>query len=314
MFAQVITLEKDKRKRKRLCKYISNNLGISCYSFSGTLGKATSLQQHTRYITPLFSQFGPPSAIGCAMSHIKVYEKFLRTDAKYCVVCEDDIQFTKQSNAQFSKLKYNLASVAYDIIYLGCFESPLLTSLMRCLNMTNKTEAIDNNMLRSPEVSLGLHGYLISRSGAVKLLKALKGNVFTHIDFCIQTLIVKRELNVAVMNPRIAYQTSTDDISKSSNISESSVVINRLMKDIYIDTMVRFNYITNVSLLQWQNVKLTVYSVLCLIIGLVLGNISTFKNLLVVYLLLNLGNSFNVVLVMNFVVMSLGWVVINCVV
>lgn len=314
MFAQVITLEKNKSKRKRLCKYISNNLGIPCSSYFGTLGKTTSLQQRTEYITPFFSQFGPPSAIGCAMSHIKVYEKFLLTDAKYCVVCEDDIQFTKQANAQFRKLKNNIDNLAYDIIYLGCFESPLLTSLMKCLNMTNKAEAIDNNMLRSPEVSLGLHGYLISRSGAVKLLKTLKGNVFTHIDFCIQTLIAKRELNVAVMNPRIAYQTSTNDISKSSNISESSVVINRLMKDIYIDTMVRFNYITNVSLLQWQNVKLTVYSVLCLILGLVLGNIVTFKSLIAVYLLLNLGNSFNIVLLVNFIVMSLGWVVLNCVV
>ena len=129
MFAQVITLEKNKSKQKRLCKYISNNLGIPCYSFSGTLGKTTSLQQRTEYINPFFSQFGPPSAIGCAMSHIKVYEKFLRTDAKYCVICEDDIQFTKSAKDQFYNLKNDLDNHDHDIIYLGCFESPFLRSI-----------------------------------------------------------------------------------------------------------------------------------------------------------------------------------------
>jgi glycosyl transferase family 25 len=42
-----------------------------------------------------------PSQIGCALSHIKIYKKFIKTDYNFALVLEDDAIFIEKFNKNF---------------------------------------------------------------------------------------------------------------------------------------------------------------------------------------------------------------------
>jgi hypothetical protein len=76
-----------------------------------------------------------------------------------------------------------------------------------------------------PPVMLGTEAYIISHSGARKLLEMTTSNGF-HLDFLISKY--KNELNYYSITPQIAYQTEAE-ISSSANTTNAPVLLNKLM-------------------------------------------------------------------------------------
>jgi len=102
-----------------------------------------------------------------------------------------------------------------------------------------------------PDGALGTHAYIITRQGAQALINAIEGEIFQHIDFCIQYFASNQTLKTYALSSRIAYQTSTDGTSQSSNVSNKHpCILNSLLSNVFLDTKVSATYITTLSIAQ----------------------------------------------------------------
>ena len=104
-----------------LLKEIKIKHGLNSILVKGVNGEKLNDSELKANTTPFYSQFGPKSAIGCAMAHIKVWKQFLSTKEEICVVFEDDVIF----NHDFSQsLKKGIENVPkdFDLFYIGCSE------------------------------------------------------------------------------------------------------------------------------------------------------------------------------------------------
>lgn len=105
-----------------------------------------------------------PGEVGCTLSHLKVLETFLRTDAPWCVVLEDDVLV----KPEFSEVLEALGRRAddWDLVKLFHFHSgtplticPLTASHRLVTHLTRTTSSA---------------AYAINRRGAEALLRTLR--------------------------------------------------------------------------------------------------------------------------------------------
>lgn len=131
--------------------------------------------------------------VGCALSHIKLYiELYNSNDKLYCIL-EDDITLTPKFKEKLLHL-YSKLPENWDICYLGCH----LWKQYRNEEFLNREKfPIPEkwNKLKSFTYSIGgTSGYLISKSGAKKLLDCINLSGMTN---CIDTI---QQLQCDVMN------------------------------------------------------------------------------------------------------------------
>ena len=93
-------------------------------------------------------------AIGCAMSHKAIYQKILDENINSCLILEDDItiddQFNEQINIIENYIKQN--RLDFDLFFLGFHPGTTYDKTMRYKSV------------------YGLFGYIVTNSGAKKLL------------------------------------------------------------------------------------------------------------------------------------------------
>jgi GR25 family glycosyltransferase involved in LPS biosynthesis len=247
--------------------------------FKGINGKNLNQDTINKYFNRFYSLFGPKSAIGCALSHLKVWQTFLKTDSEYAIIFEDDIVF---NNTHFVKNNIKLKDIIefyisqtpndFDILYLGSFGTEsnfnFFTLTMNILNNTSKNKHI-NKFIRKSSVILSTHSYILSRSGAEKLVDYLNGHIHNHIDYCIQTLSSKNLIQRYITTPRIIFQTSTDN-TISSNVSNSHpIIFNRILSKYYLDTNVKASYITTLSVFRLGNFNFTISTIILILITII---------------------------------------------
>lgn len=249
--------------------------GLDPILFKGTNGKQLEYNTIKKYTTPIYSIFGPSSSIGCSISHMSVWKTFLQSNKQHAVVFEDDIIFN--STNLKSDISFYLSNTPrdFDILYLGCFGSNpnniFFNKIMDLLNISCNFIQI-NDYINKPRVSLALHAYVISRSGAKKLISLLYGKIYNHIDFCIQTLSKKNLIHTYVTNPRLIYQTSTDTTPSENSSNSYPILFNNILAQYYIDKFVKTSYITTVSLFRIYNYNITLSNLLIFIICFYLYN------------------------------------------
>lgn len=179
-----INLEKDNTRRIKIEKEFTK-ANITATRINGIYGKNVSLYKN--------NIFKPTHGIiGCFLSHVKTWKKFLKTKEEYAVIFEDDISFINPET--FDKNVSKLLKVTptdFDILYLGCFEdTSILTKFAYyTIHPTRKKEMV-NKYIYKPRLSLGLYGYVLSRKGAEKL-NSLFSFIYTHIDVQINVEISK---------------------------------------------------------------------------------------------------------------------------
>ena len=233
----------------------------------GVYGKQCPLYMQKKYIDIWFQNWGPKSAIGCAISHIKAWKTFLRSKESQCIIFEDDAIFIKDFAKKFWKI-HRYFPQNFDVIYLGCFGSEVspnfFTASMNVLGMTQNEKPI-NKYIKIPQVALGAHAYVLSRRGAKKLLRNLYGNVSYHIDYCLQELSVRRKINSYVTTPRLVYQTSSDGKTSYNRSSSFPMLIQRYLSRFYADRKVRADWIASLSIARIGDININIITV-CIII------------------------------------------------
>jgi GR25 family glycosyltransferase involved in LPS biosynthesis len=252
-----------------------NNQGIKTKLIKGINGKELTNEQIRNNTSFLYSYFGTKSAIGIAMSHIKVWKTFLNSKEEFAIICEDDMILVDNFSKKL-KLYMKFVPKDFDLLYLGCFgcnnSFNFLSIVFALLGMTNDNSKKINKYINKPLVALGAHSYLISRKGAEKLIKLLDKKINFHIDFLIHNLSKKKLIDSYSLSNRIAYQTSTDN-EPSLNVSNTHpLMFNKFLSHFYIDKKCKLSYITTVSLFRVNNIDLTICSLLFLFAGLFLAS------------------------------------------
>ncbi len=141
---------------------------------------------------------------GCYLSQMKCYEEFLKTDKEFCIIFEDDMEI--KSNTFKKDVEKHVRNVpqGWDIILFGYN-----------LNDTyhkdrNKGIQMINNIINIRSFT-GLHGYMINRNSAKKLLHELQDHRW-YIDWNMVYLIDDDKLSVYGAYPPFVCQPAAHKI------------------------------------------------------------------------------------------------------
>uniref|UniRef100_A0A6C0CZS7 Glycosyl transferase family 25 domain-containing protein n=1 Tax=viral metagenome TaxID=1070528 RepID=A0A6C0CZS7_9ZZZZ len=298
--AYIISLKKSEHLLTELAKY-----NVSGTFITGIDGKKLNKLELTKEVGSFYSTILPRSVIGCGLSHILAWREFLKTDKEHIIIFEDDVILEPNFDELYTKAIENVPR-DFDILYLGCFgchsDRNFFTTIGDKLQLSTGPMQTVNQYIKTPNIALGAHAYVISRRGAETLIRLLDKKLYFHIDYCLQRLAKAEKIKTYVTTPRIAYQTSTDRVELSSNANNSHpLLFNYLLSNIHIDNKVRLNYLFTVSILTIGPFNITIWSIIFLLIGIFLGNRNfNFKDITFVYLLLSIpdlliGNVSNIV-------------------
>lgn len=226
-------------------------VGIESILFNAVDGNNMNAMDRLNYISPFYSPIATYCSMGCAMSHMKVWETFLQTNIDYAFIMEDDVIFHERNCKTYIE---NLIeqSQDFDILMLGYFKSIIFDIVLYPLFGTSN-------------ICLGTHAYIISRTGAQKLLKELKGNVWCPIDFQIQWLVSKEKITRKLAENRVIFQTSTDELKLSTNIQNiSPLFLYRFLGKFYVDKYLRLSYLFYGAIIRFGNYNINIINIIIL--------------------------------------------------
>ena len=106
----IVHLKKDKNRRENIIREV-NKQNLTNYEIIDAVD-GNKLNQNELDIATFKNKknFNPwnskmsPSQIGCALSHIKVYEKFIKTEFEVALILEDDAIFVRDFNKNLKQL------------------------------------------------------------------------------------------------------------------------------------------------------------------------------------------------------------------
>lgn len=264
--AYVISLTEPKQLLKELPKYSINPIWVE-----GVNGKKLT-KQEIQENTGKSINFIPVSAIGIAMSHIKVWKEFLKTGDQYAIIFEDDV-LLEDDFAEMFQLGIDNVPNDYDLLYLGCFGCQskynyhtLLASLGG-IKLTKYKKI--NKYITQPILASATHGYVVSRKGAKILIDNIDKNINDHVDAQMQKLYFNGIIKEYVLNKRIAYQSSTDNLVSTNTTNSHPYILNKMLSKYYLDTKLRANYDLSMSRFSIANFNVTAATALFFLIGLV---------------------------------------------
>jgi GR25 family glycosyltransferase involved in LPS biosynthesis len=127
-------------------------------------------------------------AVGCSLSHIEIWKKFLNSGAKYCLVMEDDALITETSLTAINKLIPELPK-EWGIWLLGCYKANLVH------------EAMDVKPWNRIYNFTASHAYLMTRAAA-KILLGDATPIESHIDHYMSNISILKN-NLIVQRPDV---------------------------------------------------------------------------------------------------------------
>lgn len=314
MDAYIISLTNPKLLIDQISEYDLNPILIK-----GVDGSKLDYDEIKENTTTICSAICPKSVIGIAMSHIKIWELFLRSGKKNALVLEDDVVFTKNFKKDLENCIENVPS-DYDVLYLGCFGCStnfnLYTFAAFNTNQLNLNAKKINKYINKPLYVGATHAYIITPSGAKKLLHHLKHKISTHLDIQINQLIRDNYINVFSLNKRIVYQTSTDSTLSTNVASNHPYIINSILSNYYVDTKVKLSYLSTVSFIRIGNFNLTFFSVMFIILGIILSasDVDIYK-ITYVYIFLSIPDIYidhkNIVIIIHYFTLIIPYLLLK---
>jgi GR25 family glycosyltransferase involved in LPS biosynthesis len=136
-------------------------------------------------------------AIGCALSHKKVWEKVLYGDDNYVLILEDDIRFHKDYNNKLQAIINKVPN--YDILFLGTHG----------YTQNKATKYFD-----IPKIIYGLFGYIINKKAAQILLQVFP--ITEQIDTDIAKVFDKLKVYTVKYDNNIDERIILSDLSQES--------------------------------------------------------------------------------------------------
>lgn len=88
----VISLKSDVARREKLKERFKNYDEFKLVE--ATDGRVMSAKEYYGYALASLEAYGrllSPSEVGCSLSHVRAYEEFLKSDAKFALILEDDV-------------------------------------------------------------------------------------------------------------------------------------------------------------------------------------------------------------------------------
>ena len=264
----VINLPFDQKRKESVTQEMMKN-GITPIFVEGVVGKGLTFEDYIENTTVIYSLFGVPGVVGCAMSHLKVWKQALEEDHETIMVCEDDVIFADDF---LNKLNTALAEVPadYDFVYVGCLHSEkdkptnnMLTFVQGCLDVGRASQKHISEHIYVPQIAFGTHCYIVSRKGLEKLVQAFDKNIKYHIDFHLQTL---PDLVNYALHPKLAFQ----EPAMESNISSAKFpwIINSKLEKIIDTSGISYVYHFTVPSCQILGEHINAWAGIFLVLGL----------------------------------------------
>ena len=197
-------------KREKYIKDIMNKLNFNPEHVKGPDKNKLNLEQLKKdgFINNRKIKDGQ---IACALGHLDILNKFLKTNKKYALIFEDDIKIDdyNEKSTKIKKLINNIPADA-DIVYFGyCFEN--------CSNKYKYNEYFNKSV--KPGCT---HLYLVSRNGANKIINNIKPFKYA-IDIHYIDLIKNKTLNSYSANNKY-FDLTQDRDNMDSEIDEKNSI------------------------------------------------------------------------------------------
>lgn len=218
----VINLDRDSKRLENIKNQLNREKIQNYERVPGILGKANIPENLKKYINPNLIQFLPKGLIGCGISHVRSWETMVKSGEPSALFLEDDAKLTPGFKETLDSYSKDIPE-DFDIIYLGAFignsdtkQYTLDYSVMKLLNFgkVNQVVKYSENVF-TPALPLAMHGYILSRAYAKKLLQNFEKDKLTyHIDF--QILRYNYTAKVFSISPVLITQQDID-IDTSSN-------------------------------------------------------------------------------------------------
>jgi glycosyl transferase, family 25 len=220
----IINLKKDKLKRKNieyLCiKYKLNYEFIDAVDgrlldddfIEKVYSKSGSIEEMSREMTR--------SEVGCALSHISIYKIALERNIEYCIILEDDSEFDERLNEIIQNVKK--IPTDFDLLLLGYYTNSVSENKTHSSFWYKKSLTCNQSIVRLIEPTYGAHGYIISLSGAKKLLNNVK-KILLPIDLYTGN---SKYINLYALEDPIILLNQF--LKKQSNISKEREEMNQL--------------------------------------------------------------------------------------
>ena len=162
----VISLKKETRRRENIIKELKKQNLLDFEIIDAVDGEKIEkreldqlISKNNKFINPTNTYMNVPE-ICCALSHIKVYKKFLQTDLKYALIFEDDAVFLDEFSEKLQNFVLKNFKYKKQIILL----SELWQFFKKPLDVEDDYEIVD---VRNAVLA---HAYFINREAAKSLI------------------------------------------------------------------------------------------------------------------------------------------------
>lgn len=239
-----INLKKSKDRRERIEHEIKKANLKKATRIDALYGPTLSESQYKEWTTQTCASFCNRRLIGCALSHIQAWQTFLESEHNTVLILEDDAVINSTDlNADLKS-----APKDFDVLMLGSFVNMNTVALsLAMLGYIKRPKHVRDN-LYIPGLVLGLHGYVITRKAAQRMVQYFQQEkVFQHIDLQLNILFDRDQFKVYAYNPPlITQQTSL----RESNISQYQfpVILNYVLDHIENKDHQTLGYQMNVSI------------------------------------------------------------------
>jgi glycosyl transferase family 25 len=293
----LINMDKDTEKLENVTKECKK-FNINFERFSGVNCLNLSEEELDKYVTKTCQNICPNGLVGCAISHMKIYEDALKNNYKNILVLEDDVYFTDDLYEELDKAMSELPE-NYDILYIGrrglCYKKTVykldLVFIVELLlsninnNKKNNKKIMNNKYIHVPKFPLATHAMIISNKGCKKLLNIIR-KISYHIDLTIA--LKNNELDIYVTDKQLAYQRW----GESANSNISSNLINNYLLNIKDHNDVPYTYLLNQHIIKVCNTNITLLDIIFFLLG-IFSYINKYLFIfLLVFLIINQKTSF----------------------
>lgn len=247
--AFIINLPNNPKRWKSAVTQANRGGWTDIQRIEGVDGMRLTMKQREQSASGFCSLFCTAGQLGAALAHMKAWRTLLESDSPSVVVFEDDVVLREGARTLLED-EWEKVPRDFDILMLGCvlgcYRRPpskaeivfTMVGGIRTAVWARSTPTIVNDKIHVPTCVRGLQGYVLSRKGAIKLLRALTGKIAGHIDIALDTI---PGLRVYSWHPELAFQVNKASISNIAS-SGSPKLLTTLGDKVYLQDNLTLSY------------------------------------------------------------------------
>lgn len=163
----VVSLARAERRRTRIKRHL-DRLNLK-YEIIDAVDGSTLSEEYVASLMPPDLRYAP-GVVGCYLSHLEIYRRFLATDAPCALILEDDATLNR---ATLALLSSDFTDAPFDYCFLDSGDRSMERRQVVCYNLDRSISVCPG--VKAHEISDGpecTYAYLIRREGAQKRLAA----------------------------------------------------------------------------------------------------------------------------------------------